>query len=70
MQEITEILQTVRGDIDFTNATNLVSDGIITSFDILQIVMELEEKFDIEKYNGGMKFRNGDTLLARIHGRL
>ena len=48
MQEITEILQTVRGDIDFTNATNLVSDGIITSFDILQIVMELEEKFDIE----------------------
>ncbi|MBT0611778.1 acyl carrier protein [Campylobacter hyointestinalis] len=48
MQEITEILQSVRGDIDFTNATNLVSDGIITSFDILQIVMELEEKFDIE----------------------
>lgn len=48
MQEIIEILQSVRGDIDFTNATNLVSDGIITSFDILQIVMELEEKFDIE----------------------
>ncbi|KAB0611832.1 acyl carrier protein [Campylobacter hyointestinalis] len=48
MQEITEILQSVRGDIDFTNATNLVSDGIITSFDILQIVMKLEEEFDIE----------------------
>lgn len=48
MQEIIEILQTVRNDIDFTNATKLVSDGIITSFDILQIVMELEEKFDIQ----------------------
>ncbi len=48
MQEIIEILQSVRGDIDFTNATNLVSDGIITSFDILQIVMKLEEEFDIE----------------------
>ncbi|RAZ49336.1 acyl carrier protein [Campylobacter hyointestinalis] len=48
MQKITEILQSVRGDIDFTNATNLVSDGIITSFDILQIVMKLEEEFDIE----------------------
>lgn len=48
MQEITEILQSVRGDIDFTNATNLVSDGIIDSFDILQIVMKLEEEFDIE----------------------
>ncbi|PPB52760.1 acyl carrier protein [Campylobacter hyointestinalis] len=48
MQEITKILQSVRGDIDFTNATNLVSDGIITSFDILQIVMKLEEEFDIE----------------------
>ncbi|MFW5614091.1 MAG: acyl carrier protein [Campylobacter hyointestinalis] len=48
MQEIIEILQSVRGDIDFTNATKLVSDGIIDSFDILQIVMELEEKFDIQ----------------------
>lgn len=48
MQEIIEILQTVRNDIDFTNATKLVSDGIIDSFDILQIVMELEEKFDIQ----------------------
>lgn len=48
MKEITEILQSVRDDIDFTSATNLVSDGIITSFDILQIVMKLEEEFDIE----------------------
>ncbi|MDL2347362.1 acyl carrier protein [Campylobacter hyointestinalis] len=48
MQEIIEILKSIRSDVDFENGKNLVSDGIITSFDILQIVMELEEKFDIE----------------------
>ncbi|CUU87260.1 acyl carrier protein [Campylobacter hyointestinalis subsp. hyointestinalis] len=48
MQEIIEILKSLRSDVDFENGENLVSDGIITSFDILQIVMELEEKFDIQ----------------------
>ncbi|RAZ55386.1 acyl carrier protein [Campylobacter hyointestinalis] len=71
MQEITEILQSVRDDIDFTNATNLVSDGIITSFDILQIVMKLEEEFDIEiepQYIEPENFNSAKAIEKMIAG--
>lgn len=36
------------------------------SMDSLQPFTKRPKKFEIEPYNGGMKFRNGDTLVARI----
>ncbi len=47
MEKIIEILKGVRDDIDFEKEQKLVDDGIIDSFDIVAIVGELSEEFDI-----------------------
>lgn len=36
------------------------------AMDKLRPFMRNIEGFEIEEYNGGSKFRNGDTLMARI----
>lgn len=48
MNEIIDILKEIRDDIDFENCTSLIDDGILESFDIIQIVAALNREFDIE----------------------
>ena len=38
MEELIEILEEVREDIDFQNTTDLIDGGVLDSFDILQII--------------------------------
>ena len=47
MEKLLEILNEVRPDIDFQNETNLVDGGILDSFDIVSIISELNDAFDI-----------------------
>ena len=47
MEKILEILSSVRSDIDFENETKLIDDGILDSFDIVSIVAELCDEYDI-----------------------
>lgn len=56
-------------DIIEFNPTETLKKGTVSkkiSMDKLGVFSKYINSFDIEKYNGGMKFRNGDTLLARI----
>ncbi len=48
MDEIMEILEEARPDVDFTKETRLIDDEILDSFDIISIVGELNDAFDIE----------------------
>jgi len=48
MDKLLQILEGVRPDIDFANAKKLVDDHMLDSFDIIQIVNELNEAYDIE----------------------
>ena len=48
MDQLMEILTEVNADIDFENCDTLVDDGILDSFDIVSIVGELNDTFDIE----------------------
>jgi D-alanine--poly(phosphoribitol) ligase subunit 2 len=48
MDELMEILEDVRPDIDFSSETKLIDNGVLDSFDIIAIVNECNEKFDIE----------------------
>ena len=43
-----EILADVRPDVDFEVETQLITDGILESFDIVTLVGELEDEFDIK----------------------
>lgn len=47
-EEIMEILSGVRSDVDFENSTKLIDDGILESLDIVAIVGEFNETFDVE----------------------
>jgi acyl carrier protein len=48
METVLEILTDVRPDVDFMNEKKLIDDGIIDSFDIIAIVSELNEEFDVQ----------------------
>ena len=43
-----EILEELRPDVDFENEKQLITDGILESFDIVALVGELSDAFDIE----------------------
>lgn len=46
-EELIEILESIRPDIDFQTAKGMIDDGILDSFDIISIVSEIDETFGI-----------------------
>lgn len=44
---IIDILEKIKPGIDYINETDLVTDGILESFEILQLISELSDEFDI-----------------------
>lgn len=46
-EKIKEILMDICPEVDFEKETKLISDGILASFDIVSIVAELGDEFDI-----------------------
>lgn len=48
MEEILKILKDIRPDVDFVNEKKLIDDKILDSFDIISIVADLNDHFDIE----------------------
>lgn len=48
MEELMDILEQLRPDVDFENETGLIANGILDSFDVVSLVGELNEAFDIE----------------------
>ncbi len=47
-EKILDILLNIRPDVDFENQKALIDDRILDSFDILAVVAELDEEFDVE----------------------
>lgn len=47
MEQIIEILRELHPDVDFENCTTLIDDKIIDSFDIVTLISELSEEFDV-----------------------
>ncbi len=47
LEEVIEILESVRDDIDFRNSTDLIDNELLDSFDVVSIVSELTDRFDI-----------------------
>lgn len=48
MERLFKILQSIRGDVDFKNEKKLVDDDLIDSIDILQIISEICDEYDID----------------------
>lgn len=48
MEELMNILEELRPDVDFTAETALIDNGVLDSFDIISLVGTLSEAFDVE----------------------
>ena len=46
-EKIIAILSELHPEFDFTQDVNFIEEGMLDSFDVVTIVTELEEKFDI-----------------------
>lgn len=47
MDRIIAILAELRPDVDFTLAQNLIDDGVLDSFDVVSLVSELCDAFEV-----------------------
>ena len=47
MNELLEILQELHPEVDFETCNTLVDDEIIDSFDIVSIISEINDQFDV-----------------------
>lgn len=67
--KVMEILQEVRADVDFEKETKLIDDKILESFDIISLVAELNDEFEIEigpKELTAENFNSVDSIVTMI----
>ena len=69
MEKLLEILKSIRDDVDFENETKLIDDEILDSFDIVSIVGELCDAYDITITVDDMEpenFNSAQAILALV----
>ena len=66
-ERILEILSGIRPDIDFENETELMDGGLLDSFDIVSIISDLNDEFDISIRITELKAENFNTLDAMVN---
>lgn len=47
MEELLEILQELHPEVDFESCDRLIDDKILDSFDIVSIIAEINDRFDV-----------------------
>lgn len=47
MDELLEILSDLHPEVDFENEEGLIDDGILDSFDIVTLISEIQDVFDV-----------------------
>lgn len=64
MDRLLEILKEVRPDVDFENEEKLIDDDILDSFDIISIVSEINDEFDVDINVDDLLPENFNTVNA------
>ncbi len=64
MEELLRILKELRPDIDFNEKKALIDDGVLDSFDIVALVGEIGETFDVQIGVEDLVPENFNTLQA------
>ena len=47
MEELIKILKDLHPDVDFETCTTLIDDKILDSFDLVTVISEISEEFDV-----------------------
>lgn len=64
MEELMELLEGIRPDIDFENEKALVTDRLLESFDIINLVSEINDEFDVKIKPADLVPENFDSVEA------
>ena len=64
MDELIKTLNEIRPDVDFSKETKLIDGGVLDSFDIISIVGELNQKFDVEIEVDDLEAENFNSASA------
>lgn len=67
MEKILEILNGIRSDIDFENEELLIDNGVLDSFDIVSIVAELCDEYDITITADQLEPENFNSAKAMLN---
>ena len=65
-EQIMKILKEIRSDVDFENETALIDNGVLDSFDIISIVGELNDAFDVEINVDDLLPENFNNVAAMV----
>jgi len=69
MEEVIHILEGLKPGVDFNKEQNLFEDHILGSLEIILLVSELNDAFDIEvtlPYIKPENFRSAETIYAMV----
>lgn len=69
MEKLLEILTELKPDVDFSAEKNLIDNTILDSFDIVQLISQLNDSFDIEITPADIipeNFNSAESLWAMI----
>lgn len=48
MEELMELLASLKPEIDFGTEKELIDDGLLESFDVITLIAEIEDQFGVE----------------------
>lgn len=68
-EKILSILEEINEDILTYDGSNMIADGIINSFEIVEIISNIEEAFDIEisaENAVAANFTNKDSIIEMV----
>ncbi len=65
-EKVLKILTNLRPDVDFNNETELISDEILDSFDIVSLVAELNSEFDVTIGADDLEEENFNSVDAMV----
>ena len=69
MEELLDILKDLHPDIDFETEEHLIDDGILDSMDIVSLISEISENFDVSVTAKDIipdNFNSAQALFAMI----
>lgn len=73
MEDLLEILRELHPDVDFESCTDLVDGGILDSFDIVTLITEINDTFDISIAANEIipeNFNSAEALYELISSKL
>lgn len=65
-EKVLDILMDLRPDVDFENEKKLIGDGILESFDIMSLVAELKDEFDVKIKPKDLVAENFNSVDAMV----